>query len=117
MKKIIKSLIVTGLIITFACACGEKNNLVGNWRGEYEYKGNHYVQYYTLNEDGTYVNITIKNSKCNDYKEGHYEEETFKVNLHENGNVGVYEFEKRGNKLINGGHDYVKYNGEIPECE
>lgn len=117
MKKIIKTLIVTGLIITFACACGKKNNLVGNWRGEYEYKGNHFVQYYTFNEDGSYVNITIKNSKCSDYEEGYYDEETFKVNLHETGDVGVMEFDKVGDKLINGEHVHEKYNGKIPECE
>lgn len=109
MKIVLAAVLLLALCLTL-CACGiSKKEAVGTWAGSYVYNGNQFARSFVLSEDGTYVEVVLKNGDFSSTEEGTYEVKGGKVILHENGNTGISTVYKyKGGNLVNNDHEFAK---------
>lgn len=113
MKKVKTTICILLCIIIclILMSCGAtKENVVGVRQGSYVYDGSDYRQTLTVNQDGSYEKVMIKNGSIHDVESGKWDIESDKLCLREIGESEWTEFTLSGDTLING--EYVRLRKE-----
>lgn len=118
MKKLIGILLLVCTLTLCLASCGVSDDeVVGTWRGEWEYNGNDFVGVIYINEDGTYSKATYKFINYGlDYTLSSSEAGKYEIDGKE---IRLYETESKWStytyvdgKLENGGHYYERMEND-----
>lgn len=79
--------IIAAVVICFVSIISvfsvKEKDVVGTWAGTYTYNGNTFSVAFTLNDNGTYTKMTLKNGKINSFEKGDWEAKGFSVILYD----------------------------------
>lgn len=110
MKKIISILLLICTLTLCLASCGvSKKDLVGTWRGEWEYNGNTFVSVIEIYDNETYTDKTYKNYNLVSptIESGKYEIKGNTIILYKTDTkYTVYNY--KDGQLENGGHYYAR---------
>ena len=113
MKKL-KSIAIISLVVIIClsfAACGSKltkQKAVGVWHGTYEYNGNDFEVTFSLEANGDFERITLKNGDLYKTTTGYYEIKGNKLEMHTDGEDGVTPYKYNGKALVNNNHNFYK---------
>ena len=102
MKKTIVCVLLCFIISMILIGCGAtKENVVGGWKGSYEYEGNTFDITLTISSNNNYEKVRLKNGTL-DIEIGTWEIENGKLYLCENGKSSRSEYSLSSGTLKNG---------------
>ncbi len=110
MKKIkmVVAFILLSILCMSAVSCASKSKFVGTWEGSWTYNGNKIDRMFTLQEDGTYSEITYRNNIKSSSETGTYEISGNSVILSPEGESSTTEYTYKNGYLINNDHKMAK---------
>lgn len=111
--KFVKSFVTVAVLLAIclslvACSISKKD-VVGTWKGSWDYKGNHFDETIVIREDGTYAATMYKNHQYYKTETGTYSIDGKELNLHPNGDKGQSTpYNYKSGKLENNGHMFTR---------